>query len=100
MTVTDTRPGTVTSSDDWQRDALCGKVADPDMFFPPKGVSADEARELCIDHCPVRYDCLAATLERGEREGVRGGYAERERRPLHLAYRKHFKVKPRRYDTE
>lgn len=88
-TRTDPRPQSVVSND-WQADAACAKVADPDTFHPPKGVSSAAPKILCREWCPVRYDCLANALELNERAGVRGGYAARERRPLHVAFRQHI----------
>jgi WhiB family redox-sensing transcriptional regulator len=64
----------------WQRDALCAQV-DPEIFFPEKGASTLDAKRVCAG-CPVRAQCLAAALERGERFGVWGGLAERERRVM------------------
>ena len=72
----------------WQDRALCRKL-DPEAFFPTRGTQPDDAKEACV-FCPVRYDCLAYAVERGDRYGVWGGLTERERRPLVRAYRARF----------
>ncbi len=63
---------------EWMRDGLCAQT-DPDSFFPDKGKSNREAKQVCMS-CPVRAECLEAALERNERFGVWGGMSERERR--------------------
>jgi WhiB family transcriptional regulator, redox-sensing transcriptional regulator len=64
----------------WQDRAAC-RGADPDLFFPERGESADPARQICA-RCPVRQPCLAYALDIGITQGVWGGLAERERRVL------------------
>jgi WhiB family redox-sensing transcriptional regulator len=46
--------------------------ADPDLFFPGPGESADPAIAICAA-CPVRAECLALARANGERFGVWGG---------------------------
>ena len=46
--------------------------ADPDLFFPLPGESADPAKAICAA-CPVRAECLALARARGEQFGVWGG---------------------------
>lgn len=58
-------------------DALCAQV-DPDLWFPEKGTTGVEARELC-GRCDVQAACLAWALEHDERWGVWGGATERQR---------------------
>jgi len=65
---------------DWTRDALCAQI-DPEMFFPEKGGSSRQARQVC-GSCPVRTDCLDAALANNERFGIWGGLTERNRRHL------------------
>jgi WhiB family redox-sensing transcriptional regulator len=65
----------------WWRDALCAQVG-PEIFFPDQGASALPAKRVCAG-CPVRSECLAEALGRGERFGVWGGLSERERRVMH-----------------
>lgn len=64
----------------WQADAACRGV-DPDLFFPERGESTREAKEIC-GICPVRRACLEHALAHGERHGIWGGTSERERRRL------------------
>ena len=65
---------------DWQRYANCMGV-DPDLFFPERGASTREAKEVCRG-CVVREDCLEFALANGEKFGIWGGMRERERRRI------------------
>lgn len=64
----------------WQADALCAQT-DPEAFFPEKGGSTRDAKQIC-QSCEVRAQCLEYALERDERFGIWGGLSERERRKL------------------
>jgi WhiB family redox-sensing transcriptional regulator len=44
----------------------------PELFFATHGQALELAKELCSG-CPVREECLAQALERGEPHGVWGG---------------------------
>jgi WhiB family redox-sensing transcriptional regulator len=63
---------------------LCAET-DPEIFYPPKGGSTTQAKQLCFA-CPERLACLEYALTHGERFGIWGGMTGRERRRL-LAYR-------------
>jgi WhiB family transcriptional regulator, redox-sensing transcriptional regulator len=69
---------------EWTRRAACGSLpvrkADR-IFFPERGGSSKPARTICA-RCPVRAECLAYALEKGEAFGIWGGASERERREL------------------
>lgn len=65
---------------DWQERALCAQT-DPEAFFPEKGGSTREAKQVCLG-CEVKAECLEYALARQERFGVWGGLSERERRRL------------------
>ena len=67
----------------WQMQANCMGV-DPDLFFPERGASTREAKEVCRG-CVVREDCLEFALANGEKFGFWGGLSERERRRLRRA---------------
>jgi WhiB family redox-sensing transcriptional regulator len=67
----------------WQERANCLGV-DPDLFFPERGASTREAKEVCRG-CVVREDCLEFALVNGEKFGIWGGLSERERRRLRRA---------------
>jgi len=69
-----------TDKTDWVEDALCAQT-DPDAFYPEKGGSTREAKQVCLG-CPVRSECLEYALDRVERFGIWGGKSERERRKL------------------
>ncbi len=62
----------------WQEYANCMGV-DPDLFFPERGTSTREAKEVCRG-CVVRDDCLDYALKNGEKFGIWGGMSERQRR--------------------
>ena len=64
----------------WQDFANCLGV-DPDLFFPERGASTREAKEVCRG-CVVRDDCLEYALANGEKFGIWGGLSERERRRI------------------
>ena len=64
----------------WQDRANCLGV-DPDLFFPERGASTKEAKEVCRG-CVVREDCLEYALANGEKFGIWGGMSERERRRI------------------
>ncbi len=71
-----------TDSDDpaWNNFANCLGV-DSDLFFPERGASTKEAKEVCRG-CVVREDCLEYALQNGEKFGIWGGMSERERRRI------------------
>ena len=64
----------------WQDEANCLGV-DPDLFFPERGASTREAKEVCKG-CVVRAECLEYALANGEKFGIWGGMSERERRRI------------------
>lgn len=64
----------------WWRGAPCGD-ANPDLFFPERGQSIDDARAVC-HRCRARTPCLAMAVLRNEEEGVWGGLSVRERRAV------------------
>ena len=64
----------------WQEMANCLGV-DPDLFFPERGASTREAKDVCRG-CVVRVDCLEYALANGEKFGIWGGMSERERRRI------------------
>lgn len=64
----------------WEDLAAC-LGADPDLFFPERGASTREAKEVCRG-CRVRVECLEHSMTVPERFGIWGGMAERERRRL------------------
>jgi WhiB family redox-sensing transcriptional regulator len=64
----------------WKRQANCMGV-DPDLFFPERGSSTREAKEVCRG-CVVQEACLEFALTNGEKFGIWGGLSERERRRI------------------
>ncbi len=77
------RPDVETTETSWQRLANCLGV-DPDLFFPERGASTREAKEVCRG-CVVREDCLDHAVANGEKFGIWGGLSERERRRVRRA---------------
>ncbi|HUZ20087.1 MAG TPA: WhiB family transcriptional regulator [Acidimicrobiales bacterium] len=67
----------------WQSRANCMGV-DPELFFPERGSSTREAKEVCRG-CVVREDCLEFAIANGEKFGIWGGMSERERRRVRRA---------------
>lgn len=61
----------VNSERAWQDQANCLGV-DPDLFFPERGASTREAKEVCRG-CVVKNDCLEYALDNGEKFGIWGG---------------------------
>jgi WhiB family redox-sensing transcriptional regulator len=74
---------TNTGEPTWQDYANCLGV-DPDLFFPERGASTREAKEVCRG-CVVREECLEFALANGEKFGIWGGMSERERRRIRRA---------------
>lgn len=64
----------------WHDDAVC-VGADPDTFFPERGMPSRHAKALCR-RCPVRIDCLEHAIRDGELFGIWGGESERVRRRI------------------
>lgn len=64
----------------WRDMANCLGV-DPDLFFPERGASTREAKEVCRG-CVVRQACLEYALVNSEKFGIWGGMSERERRRI------------------
>src|SRR5512134_3514757 len=67
---------TITEDRSWQDQANCLGV-DPDLFFPERGASTREAKEVCRG-CVVQEDCLEYALANGEKFGIWGGMSESE----------------------
>jgi WhiB family redox-sensing transcriptional regulator len=55
----------------WSVQALC-ITTDPEIFFPPPGSLATEARAICAQY-PVCRSCLAYAIAAGKPFGIWGG---------------------------
>lgn len=64
----------------WRDYANCLGM-DTDLFFPGKGASTREAKEVCRG-CIVREPCLEYALTNVEKFGIWGGMSESERRRI------------------
>ncbi len=73
----------LTEDRSWQSRANCMGV-DPDLFFPERGASTKEAKEVCRG-CVVKDECLEFALRNSEKFGIWGGMSERERRRVRRA---------------
>lgn len=74
------RPGDAADDSHWSLSGLC-RQADPDLFFPEKGGSTRNAKQICAK-CPVRRQCLEYAMATDQPFGVWGGLSEGERRRL------------------
>lgn len=72
---------------EWADRGLCRTHPDPDLWFPERGESVVEAKEIC-QVCPVRSECLEHAVRYGEKHGIWGGRSERERRRMRKATRR------------
>jgi WhiB family redox-sensing transcriptional regulator len=68
------------TSGDWSDNASC-KDEDPELFFPGKGHTPNQAREICLG-CAARDACLVDAMANGDYHAVLGGLTERERKSL------------------
>lgn len=62
----------------WIGEALCAQT-DPEAFFPEKGGSTRQAKQVCSG-CTVRAECLDYALTHEQCFGIWGGLSERERK--------------------
>lgn len=71
--------------EDWMDEGRC-RGMDPDLFYPHRGDMAGlaAAQAVCAE-CEVRRACLDYGL--GEKQGVWGGFSDRERRRIRRARR-------------
>lgn len=62
----------------WVRQALCAQT-DPELFFPPKGQPATEAKRVC-NACSVKPQCLLYAINAPMAlDGIWGGLTPKER---------------------
>ena len=78
VTVDDESPDVFEAEENWRDLALCAQT-DPEIFFPEKGGTTEDAKRVCR-RCWVQVECLAYALDADEKYGVWGGLSERERR--------------------
>jgi hypothetical protein len=65
----------------WRQDAGCGRIDDPDIFFPARSDSPAPALAICAS-CTVTRQCGGHALAVPEPYGVWGGFTEQDRRAL------------------
>ena len=67
-------------SQPWRARAACAGMP-ADFWFPPRGATTKEAREVCST-CPVKVPCREYALSRPEYLGTWAGLSERARRQI------------------
>lgn len=70
------------------------RTEDPDLWFPIGDRAEPLAIELC-GLCPIKQECLAVALERGE-YGIWGGTTDQERAVMARRTRGFIDVTPQR----
>ena len=70
---------------EWTERALCTQV-DPDLMFPRKGESTEDAKKVCRS-CEARLDCLRFSIQVTDREGIYGGFTMRVRQRIERDHR-------------
>lgn len=65
---------------DWIDEAVCLGV-NPNLFYPERGESTREAKQVCAS-CPVQRECLEYAVQNVEKFGIWGMMSERERRKV------------------
>jgi len=75
---------------EWMQQANCRGV-DPELFFPERGESTKEAKDIC-HACSVKRMCLEYGVQRVEKFGIWGGMSERERRRVRKMRRQKLKT--------
>lgn len=73
----------------WLADAACIGV-DTNIFFPGRGRTPAEAKEIC-GGCPVRAECLEYALRENVQGGVLGGESDRARRTMRAERRQELR---------
>lgn len=64
----------------WQGLGACVGM-DPEIFFPLRGESSEDAREICRP-CSVKEECLEFAVANNEQFGIWGGFiVARRQRP-------------------
>jgi WhiB family transcriptional regulator, redox-sensing transcriptional regulator len=66
----------------WQDFAACADLDTPHMYPADKDTRGVELAKSVCKGCPVRSECLAYAMGRGERFGVWGGLTTTERNNL------------------
>lgn len=73
--------------DDWDTEAACRDIPNPEIFFPNEGFdrlgrrTSDEAIAIC-ETCPVIAQCLDFALKNKIDHGIWGGKTENQRRKM------------------
>ena len=69
---------------EWHEQAAC-RGAGNEQFYPPRGRHSNEVQKVVAaycDHCPVRAECLEASMANNERWGIWGGLTEYHRKKI------------------
>ncbi|WP_396654917.1 WhiB family transcriptional regulator [Microbacterium paraoxydans] len=60
----------------WMRGAMCAQIGGDD-WFPKHGdlPTAERAKRICREACPVQAQCLEFALRTGQSTGIWAGYS-------------------------
>lgn len=64
----------------WRDDARCRGIG-PDIFYPPRGNNGIKAKLTCFG-CTVRKQCAEFAINNAVRDGIFGGFTDKERRSI------------------
>lgn len=67
----------------WIDRAAC-RNENPDLFFPERGESSREAKDICRP-CPVKVECIDYAMRHRITYGIWGGLSERQRKTMRRA---------------
>jgi hypothetical protein len=96
----------VYDSREWDSQARCANIENPEIFFPPRDKTkykkiALQAKSYCMgptgnSPCPVRLECLWYAVKdheinEDEKHGIWGGLSHRERNALIRKWQKLYK---------
>lgn len=68
------------NNDTWMTRGNCRHV-DPELFFPERGASTDDAKAICAG-CTVRDECLEYAIGHNIKFGIWGGKTIKQRRRI------------------
>ena len=72
---------TLTNNQSWIKNAACGDIEDPDIFFSSQPDKIKEAITIC-HKCPVRVLCAEYAINEDIGDGIWGGLTELDRRSI------------------
>ena len=79
----------------WKANGNCREFPERDIFFSTSKRKVDVAKAIC-EMCPVRSNCLAYAVEKGERFGIWGGEEQKVVRRMIVARNKAKKAEAKK----